>query len=224
MKGCDVPGSCYEQIRADILAGRFEAGGPLMETVLARRYGVSRTPVREALARLEQDGLLSRVIRGYQVRSGTPEDVLEIYETRTALESAAAFAAARRRSELDLARLRHLHDAAGSGADPAAVRDLHSQWHVALWRAAHNGTMESLLTSLTTRLRIYDSDAPRSPSADLEVSQREHAAVLAAIGAQDPPAARDAIAAHLERSRDLRLAVFAREPGAPLPVRAEGHR
>ena len=77
--------SCYERIRADILAGRFEAGAALLETVLAGQYGVSRTPVREALARLEQDGLLLRVVRGYRVRSGTAEDVLEIYEARIAL-------------------------------------------------------------------------------------------------------------------------------------------
>ncbi|MGD0557764.1 MAG: GntR family transcriptional regulator [Streptosporangiaceae bacterium] len=201
--------SCYEQIRADILAGRFEAGAALLETVMAGQYGVSRTPVREALARLEQDGLLRRVIRGYQVCSGTAEDVLEIYEARIALESGAAFAAARRRTDLDLARLRHLHGGV------SATRDSHSEWHVALWRAAHNATIEFLLTSLTTRLRIYDSGS-RPPAdetaaaAEIEASQAEHDKVLAAIVAQDAPAARDALAAHLERSRDLRLAAFAR--------------
>jgi len=207
-----VPLTCYERIRADILAGRFDVGAALLETVLAGEYGVSRTPVREALARLEQDGLLRRVVRGYQVRSGTAEDVLEIYEARIALESAAAFMAAQRRSELDLARLRHLH-----GMD--AARDSHSEWHVALWRAAHNSTVETLLTGLTTRLRIYDrgSEPPEpaaesepSAAAELEESQAEHDKVLAAIVARDAPAARDGLAAHLERSRDLRLAAFAR--------------
>jgi DNA-binding GntR family transcriptional regulator len=240
-----VPGSCYERLRADVLAGRFEPGGVLLETVLARRYGVSRTPVREALGRLDQDGLLRRAARGYQVRSGTPEDVLEIYEARIALDSAAAFGAARRRTDLDLARLRHLHDAAYSSRDPDVIRDLNAQWHVALWRAAHNRTIESLLTSLTAQLRIYDrapgdgsapagaapagaaapavpgpASSPDSPvfvdpgaSDDLARTRAEHAQVLAAIIAQDAGLARDALAAHLARSRDLRLAAFAR--GAP---------
>jgi DNA-binding GntR family transcriptional regulator len=206
-----VPLTCYERIRADILAGRFEVGTALLETVLAGQYGVSRTPVREALARLEQDGLLRRVVRGYQVRSGTAEDVLEIYEARIALESAAAFMAAQRRTELDLARLRHLH-----GME--ATRDSHSEWHVALWRAAHNATVESLLTGLTTRLRIYDRGSeppePDAAAAEIEESQAEHDKVLEAIVAQDAAAARDGHAAHLQRSRDLRLAAFARAQSA----------
>jgi DNA-binding GntR family transcriptional regulator len=206
-------------IRSDILAGQFDAGGVLLETALGRRYGVSRTPVREALGRLEQDGLLRRAVRGYVVRSGTPEDVLEIYEARIALESAAAFGAARRRSDLDLARLSHLHSAAGSSSEPGTVRELHSQWHEALWRAGHNGTIESLLGGLLVRLRIYDRAASGESGGSevaaehsLEDSQAEHAVVVAAISAQDAAAARDALAAHLARSRDLRLAAFAREP------------
>jgi DNA-binding GntR family transcriptional regulator len=212
VKGPYVPGSCYERIRTDILAGRFDVGVPLLETVLARSYEVSRTPVREALARLEQDGLLRRDIRGYQVRSGTAEDVLEIYEARMALESAAASHAAQRRSDLDLARLSHLHTASADSADPAVIRDLHTQWHLTLWRAAHNTTIESLLTGLTTRLRIYDAitPGPATPETELAASQSEHAQVLAAITARDAPAARDALSTHLARSRDLRLTAFAR--------------
>jgi DNA-binding GntR family transcriptional regulator len=207
-----VSGSCYERIRADILAGRFDVGVPLLETVLAPLYEVSRTPVREALARLEQDGLLRREIRGYRVRSGTAEDVLEIYEARMALESAVASHAAQRRSDLDLARLSHLHSEAAGSADPAVIRDLHTQWHLSLWRAAHNTTIESLLTGLTTRLRIYDAitPGPATPETELATSQAEHTQVLAAITAHDAPAARDALSAHLARSRDLRLTAFAR--------------
>jgi DNA-binding GntR family transcriptional regulator len=64
-------------LRADVLSGKFAPEEVLLETVLARVYGLSRTPVREALGRLEQDGLLERGTRGYRVRSGTPQDVLD---------------------------------------------------------------------------------------------------------------------------------------------------
>ncbi|MCW5954497.1 MAG: GntR family transcriptional regulator, partial [Propionibacteriaceae bacterium] len=107
----------YLQIRDDILKGVFPVGERLLETTLAARYGVSRTPVREALVALQQDGLIERMKDGFRVRTGTPEDVIEIYEARIALESAGAAAAARRRSDLDLARLGALHERAGSVTD-----------------------------------------------------------------------------------------------------------
>ncbi|MFD0689728.1 GntR family transcriptional regulator [Actinomadura fibrosa] len=198
----------YERLRDDVLAGRFPAGTPLLETVLAASYGVSRTPVREALARLAQDGLLKRAARGYEVRSGTPQDVLEIYEARIALEGQAAFGAAERRTDLDLARLRHLHDAAG---DPAAAREAHAQWHAALWRAGHNATIEALLERLTAQLRIYDQTPHESPD-DLALSHDEHTALLRAVEDRDPSAAQEAMTVHLRRSRDLRLTRFAVAP------------
>ncbi|MCD0449482.1 GntR family transcriptional regulator [Actinocorallia sp. API 0066] len=197
----------YERLRADVLAGGFPAGTPLMETVLAARYGVSRTPVREALARLAQDGLLKRAPRGYEIASGTPSDVLEIYEARIALEGQAAASAAERRTDLDLVRLRHLHDEA---ADPATAREANSRWHRALWQAAHNATIEALLTRLTAQLRIYDRTPHETPE-DLALTREEHTALLTAIADRDPAAARAASDSHLGRSRDLRLNTFARD-------------
>ncbi|GAB2836638.1 GntR family transcriptional regulator [Actinocorallia aurea] len=198
----------YERLREDVLAGRFPSGAPLLETVLAAQYGVSRTPVREALTRLAQDGLLRRASRGYEVRAGTPEDVLEIYEARIALEGQAAASAAERRTDLDLVRLRHLHEEA---SDPATAREANSRWHRALWQAAHNTTIEALLTRLTAQLRIYDRTPHETPE-DLTLTREEHTALLDAIAARDPSAARTAATHHLTRSRDLRLQTFARTP------------
>ncbi|MCO6006881.1 GntR family transcriptional regulator [Actinoallomurus purpureus] len=200
----------YERLRDDVLAGRFPAGSVLLETTLAARYGVSRTPVREALGRLEQDGLLKRAARGYQVRAGTSEDVLEIYEARIALEAQAAASAALRRTDLDLARLRHLHATAGERTDPAEIRELNAQWHATLWQAGHNTTIQTLLTRLTAQLRIYDRGSHESAE-DLEITRDEHERVLTAIADRDSEAARDALAAHLGRSRESRLAAFARD-------------
>lgn len=200
----------YERLRDDILAGRFPAGSVLLETALAAHYSVSRTPVREALGRLEQDGLLKRAARGYQVRSGTFEDILEIYEARIALEGQSAAGAAARRTDLDLARLRHLHTAA-EAADPAQARELNSQWHRALWCAAHNATIENLLTRLTAQLRIYDRTGHETPE-DLALTRGEHEEILSAVAGRDADAARDAQVRHLTRSREARLAAFAQAP------------
>jgi DNA-binding GntR family transcriptional regulator len=199
----------YELLRGDVLAGEFTPGALLLETTLAERYGISRTPVREALGRLEQDGLLERATRGYRVCSGTEQDVLDLYEARIALEAEAAAGAAARRTDLDLARLLHLHAVTGEQTDPVEIRKLNSDWHLAVWQASHNRTIVALLTRLTAQLRIYDR-GPHETAEDLGKTRLEHTQVLAGIAARDPDVARTHLARHLARSRELRLAQFAR--------------
>jgi DNA-binding GntR family transcriptional regulator len=183
---------------------------------------VSRTPVREALARLEHDDLVERSGRGYRIRSGTPEDVLDIYEARIVLEGQAAAGAAERRTELDLTRLQHLHTAGepagpgpgpdtGSPVDPERTR--HSAWHRTIWRASHNRTIETLLTRLTAQLRIYDRGTLES-RADLDLSHQEHTLILDAITERRPEDARAAMSAHLSRAREVRLHHIAGSPQA----------
>lgn len=205
----DAGGRGYEMLRADVLSGRFAPGEVLFETVLTKVYGLSRTPIREALGRLEHDGLLERGTRGYRVRSGTPQDILDIYEARSALEAAAAGAAATRRTDLDLARLLHIHELSCASADHETVRRLNSDWHFALWEASQNQTIQGLLGKLVLQLRIYDR-GPRESHDDFEKTRTEHAKVLAAITSRDPDYARRAITEHLARARELRLAAFAR--------------
>ncbi len=197
----------YDTVRSDVLSGTFAIGAPLQEGHLAERYGVSRTPVREALLRLEHDGLVERTGRGYRVRSGTGEDVVEIYEARIGLEAQAAARAAERRTELDLALLRHLNElarAAGDAGDVDAERNHNSAWHVALWRASHNRTIEVLLARLTAQLRIYDRGTHESQE-DLEVTREDHARLVEAIDERRADDAQQLITTHLLRSREVRL-------------------
>ena len=98
--------SVYEAIREAILSGRFPPEHMLGENALATEFGVSRTPVREALHRLEIEQLVERVPRGVRVRASSPEEILDIYEVRITLEAAAAKQAALRSTELDRMRLR----------------------------------------------------------------------------------------------------------------------
>ncbi|GLY16967.1 GntR family transcriptional regulator [Kineosporia sp. NBRC 101677] len=217
-----APGTLFEQVRSDILAGEFGATALLQEVPLAERYKVSRTPVREALARLEHEGLVEKAGRGYRVRSGTPEDVLEVYEARIVLEGQAAAGAAERRGELDLARLDHLHAAVlaahtelaahePAGQEAAdAERSTHSAWHATIWRASHNRTIETLLQRLTAQLRIYDRGT-RETAPDLEQTRDEHERILAAIRDRRPEDARAAMIEHLTRAREVRLHRFGSE-------------
>ncbi len=199
--------SFHSILRADLLAGRFSPQQPLSESALTGVYGVSRTPVREALNRLEQEGLIIRAARGYRIRSGAPDDVIEIYDVRIVLEQAAAEAAATRRTDLELARLTQLHRQACREEDPAIARTLNADWHEVLWVASHNATLCETLANLVARLRIYDRGGHQHD--DLAVVADEHRVILAAIETGDAAAAGQAVAGHLQRSKQLRLEAFA---------------
>jgi DNA-binding GntR family transcriptional regulator len=199
----------YRKVRQDLIDGSIDPGSLLLETALGSRYGVSRTPVREALNRLEQDGLLERVPRGYRVPVITAEDILELYEARIALEAAAAAAAALRRTDLDLARITHHHERLleATGTDEAA--DANAGFHRAVWHAGHNAIVYGLLDRLITQMRLFDR-APTVEPAKRELTHEEHGRLIAAIRDHDADTARREIVEHLGRNRDVRLAALAR--------------
>jgi DNA-binding GntR family transcriptional regulator len=202
--GGDLTSSVYLQLREDILAGVFPREQPLLETVLATRYGISRTPVREALSLLEHDGLLQKASRGFRIRSGTAQDVMEIYEARIALEAAAAGLAANRRTELDVIQLLHIQERSEATKAEPEARVTQAQWHECVWQAGHNATITASLSQLLAQLHIYDQHMPEAIN-DIETSNAEHEAINAAIQKHDANTARQLMADHLERSRDLRL-------------------
>ncbi|MDH6279587.1 GntR family transcriptional regulator [Prescottella agglutinans] len=198
----------YLRLRADILDGTFPRGAALHETQLSETYGASRTPIREALNWLAHDGLLERASRGFRVRSGTAEDVIEIYAARVALEAEAAGAAALRHTDLDMARLERLHSSCCHTDDEAAARTDNFRFHEALWQAAHNTTIMTLLVRLTTQLRIYDSGPP-SNYGEPDQLNSAHELILEALRARDERAAREHMRTHLEHSREQRIRMFA---------------
>jgi DNA-binding GntR family transcriptional regulator len=198
----------YARLRDDLLAGRYAVDVPLVESTLASAYRVSRTPIREALARLEHDGLVERVTRGYRIRTGTSEEVLEIYEARIALESVVAARAAVRRTELDLARLVNLHSREGATDDVEVQRQLNLLWHEALWEASHSPVITPILNRLVAQLRLHDAGHLRTDD-DVLANHAEHEQIMSAIRDRDPAGASAGLAQHLVRTRDLRLASFA---------------
>src|SRR5690606_28343574 len=132
-------------------------GQPMPESMLAEQFQVSRTPIREALTRLEQDGLLDRTDRGLVVHEDSPEDVIDLYDTRIPLEAAAARTAADRRTQRDVIRLRALADqvvAAGTD-DPGEMVSTNSAFHHAIWIASRNRSLIDLLERLSMHLRQY---------------------------------------------------------------------
>lgn len=192
----------YERLRGDILDWRLEPGTVLAEVEQAERLGVSRTPVREALARLLADGLVeSQGARGLVVSAASIENVVELFEVRVALEGQAAALAARRR---DPAVFAALHDELANAGE-LAKSDRNSYYDVvrrldeAIDAAAGNAYLAGELRGLRihlARIRRLSSDDP----ARLAQAADEHLAIVDAIIAGDAELARSATAVHLHRS------------------------
>jgi DNA-binding GntR family transcriptional regulator len=193
----------YTKLRQHLIDGRFPPGSLLLETTLSVQYGVSRTPMREALGRLAQDGMIERSARGFRVRARTPEEIIDIYDARIALESTCAGLAAVRHTDFDVARLAHLVEERRRATDPRTFAKLNNSWHDALRSAGHNPTITELLGRLDTLLEIYRSKNSQ-PAADRSVD--DHAEILTAIRDRDADAAELQMRDHLRHMRDRRVA------------------
>jgi DNA-binding GntR family transcriptional regulator len=203
--------SPYEKLAQAIMTGELAPGQPLIETALAEWCEVSRTPIREALTRLEQDGLVVRGERGLMVRERSPEEILDLYETRIVLEAMASRVAAVRRSYLDLITMRRIADrlAAMDTTDELAMAQGNREFHQAVWRASHNDSLSDLLQRLDMHVARYPSTTLSQPGRWAEANV-EHQAIIEAIEAQDAELAHDLTAKHFTKARELRLALWAK--------------
>jgi DNA-binding GntR family transcriptional regulator len=200
----------YEALKKAILSGEFKPGQPLVENTLAEWCQTSRTPVREALRRLQQDGLIETSDRGLVVRKLSLEEILDIYETRIVLEATAGRVAAERRTEHDIRLLRLLLQkfAEVSDSDAQAMVDANQQFHRAVWKASHNASLLDLLERLSLHLLRYPGTTLQAPGR-WATAQREHTELVDAIERRDGDAAHQIALAHFTDSRDIRLDLFA---------------
>ncbi|WP_413455156.1 GntR family transcriptional regulator [Glutamicibacter sp. FR1] len=203
-------GAVHAQLKDDLLQGAFQPGDALREVALAERFGVSRTPVREALTRLLHEGLLERRARGLFVKEIDPEQIMQVYDLRILLEGPAAQEAASVRTEVDLMRLQALVDRDRALAEPDDATRLATniEFHRALWRAAHSPVLEDLLERLATH-QIH------APSSTLSVGSRwtesldEHQRIVDHVRERDSAKASVLIQKHMSTAKALRLKMFA---------------
>lgn len=207
--GVDLATSVYEQLRAAILNGEYRPGASLTEVEVSTAFGVSRTPVREALRRLLDDGIVERSGRRLTVRHTTPEEVLEIYACRIVLEGMAADWAARMRTDYDLAMLRRAAKRMMELKDPtpAEMARTNQVFHVSVWRASHNATLSELLERLSLHTRRYPEPTISQPGRWQEAVE-EHSELLKAIQMQDSERAAKLASEHMQAARDLRMAMI----------------
>lgn len=186
---------------------------PLTETTLAKRLGVSRTPIREALRMLEQDGLVERANRGLRVRERSPSEIFEIYEARAALEAMAARSAAERHTDVDRVQLQaRLHAMRQALNEPASKQAMLSrEFHRTIWHASHNQTLIDLLERLHVHLFRYPTTT-HVVEGRAEASYSEHEAIVDAILARDALKAAALAEEHMVNARNTKLKMLEDHP------------
>jgi DNA-binding GntR family transcriptional regulator len=195
----------YRQILANIRAGVLLPGARLRETELADRFGISRTPVREAMRQLEADGLVVHIPRqGATIRVLDYSEVMELYEMRAVLEGTAARLAARAASDMELDELTALNDEMASAPNTAAAYELNRQFHLTLLDAAKNRYLVKSVNALQKTLLILGPTTLIEPVRATE-AVAEHMAIIAALRGRDGPQAETAMRTHIEAAHRVRL-------------------
>ncbi|MDJ0979663.1 MAG: GntR family transcriptional regulator [Erythrobacter sp.] len=197
--------TAYEKIRQHLLEGRVRPGDRLTEEQLSAIAGVSRTPVREAVSRLERELLLMRTQSNRIVVPDWGEDEIdELFTLRQMLESHAAERAATRVSAQDideLARINsELHEAVAlDPPDVARFLDANRLFHEAVTEAAHSPRLGRILATLVEQPVVLHTAREYSIE-DLRQSSRDHDELIAAFRARDPHWARAIMGSHLRRA------------------------
>lgn len=204
--------SPYEIIRDAIVEGTLAPGTQLVEVSVAEMCGVSRTPAREALTRLEQDGLLERGPRGLYVRERSPEQILDIYQVRIVLEAEAARLAAERHTELDMVRIESFQRACerADAKRPADLARANAAFHEAIWEAGRNAALIDLMRRLSLHIARYPETTLAYPGR-WDEALAEHRQLVDAIGARDGAAATSVATKHFHRAREIRLESWAKD-------------
>ncbi len=189
----------FERLETDILSGKYQRGEILTELKLSEEMGVSRTPVREALRRLEQEHLIEDTNKGSVVLGITNEDLRDIYAIRMNIEGIAAYRAAERITDEQIKELRELLDLQefyASKKDADHIKTVDNNFHELVYRYSGSTVIYDTLTPLHRKIQKYRKvsveNAERSES-----SLNEHKALLAALEKHDSELAQKVVTDHV---------------------------
>lgn len=209
--GEDDDRDLHERILAAIDAGDYRPGARLLETELAERFKVSRTPVREALRRLESQGVVTHEARkGAVVATLDYNQLGELYTVREAMEGLAAKLAARHASGPEITLLHEMIDADERETEPGRMAQANKRFHRQLHLASHNRYLIQTLDPIRRSLALLSGttfEAPDRPKS----SNQQHREIVNAIEARDEDAAFEAAQRHIATAYAVRLRLEAGE-------------
>lgn len=190
-----------EQLADEIARGRLLPGAALDEVTLAQRFGVSRTPIREAIRQLEAYGFAdARPRRGAVVATITDDRLDEMFSVMAEMEGLCARTAAEAMTADDHRQLLDIHEASRQAAEDFDIEtyyDYNTRFHAAIYAGTHNSFLEELTIHVRKRVAPYRR-AQFRVTGRLDLSYKEHDEVVQAILRHDGPAAQAAMNAHLK--------------------------
>lgn len=199
----------YAQLRAAIREGQFQPGERLREVDVAERLALSRTPVREALRKLESDGIVEHRPRiGAVIRTLSRPEVVELYEMRLVLERTAAEMAAKHASAAEIDALEGLNAQIGTAKDNAPrASALNQKFHHCIYLATRNRFLLESARALNNALMLL-GPTTLADEARIKTVFAQHQDIIAALRDGDPLAAGTAAETHLQTSLRHRLKVM----------------
>ena len=206
----------YAKLEEEILSGELKRGASLGEIALSTRLGVSRTPVRGALHRLAEDGLVEIVPnKGAVVVGINTEDLVDIYAIRMRLEGLASASCAKRISEKELKRLEESVDLAdfySSRQDVEHLRELDTDFHKIIYEASGNRLLAKTLTELHRKIKAYRK-LSLTVSGRLSDTTKEHREIFEAIKNGDSERADELTSLHIQKAIDNIILHSAKDGG-----------
>ena len=216
----------FNTLREAILKGELKPGERLMELQLAAKLGVSRTPIREAIRMLEQEGLAVTIPRkGAEVARMTEKDMEDVLQIRDALDELAASIACEQISEEELAELRHtMHEFEESTktGDVKRIAEADVRFHDIIYHATRNVKLENMLNNLREQMYRYRLEYIKDED-KRQILIVEHEHILAAIKAHNIAEAKNAAREHID-NQEITVSKNIKEQEDIMPVRGRGRR
>ena len=201
-KSLSLANQVYQQIEKNILSGVYKAGEIISESKLSEELGVSRTPIREAIARLENDKLIGITPSGTVVLGITDEDVADMFAVKRALEPMVVKMAAMNISDEDLAKLKEILDQQEFYQEKKnieKVRNLDTQFHDIIYSASGSPIFQAVLSPIHHKLMKYRKDSLTNEGRS-RYSIEEHVKIYEAIQAGNQEKIEELVLKHVDQA------------------------
>ncbi|MBR6025290.1 MAG: GntR family transcriptional regulator [Firmicutes bacterium] len=209
-KTISIADQIFDRLEKEILSGKYKRGEIVSENKLAESLGVSRTPVREAVKRLEQEGIIEDCSKGFRIIGITRDDMPDMYEIRIQIESLAAGRAAENISVDELKEMGEILDMQkyyidrqnGEGTDNSEnIKDLDSRFHNLIYISSRSKAFADMLIPLHKRMTKFRKASVRKNSR-AQSSWNEHNEIYTALREHNIAWAEEAMRRHLINARD----------------------